>query len=245
MLDRVLRPEGSFAVEARIFTRTDDQAVDWAVSAQPVGYEAAVAVMEARARAIYEGTACEMVWLLEHPALYTAGVSSKGEDLLVPDRFPVHASGRGGQYTYHGPGQRVAYIMLDLRARGRDVHAFVQALEVWIINALATFNVQGEVKPCRVGVWVTRKVPGLRPQEDKIAALGVKLRHWVSFHGISLNVEPDLSHFDAIVPCGISEHGVTSLVDLGLPVTMQEADQALLESFKAIFGACRAVEPPI
>jgi lipoyl(octanoyl) transferase len=245
MLDWTLRPEGSFALATHIFLRPDGQPVDWAISSAPVGYEAAVAAMEARARAIYEGTAPELVWLLEHPPLYTAGVSSKGEDLLVPDRFPVYASGRGGQYTYHGPGQRVAYVMLDLRARGRDVHAFVQALEAWVIAALAAFNLEGEVKPGRVGVWVTRKVAGLRPQEDKIAAIGVKLRHWVSFHGISLNVEPDLGHFDAIVPCGISEHGVTSLVDLGLPVTMDEADLALLEGFKAVFGPCRPAPPPI
>lgn len=229
----------------QVFLRPDGQPVDWAISTAPVGYEAAVAAMEARARAIYEGTAPELVWLLEHPPLYTAGVSSKGEDLLVPDRFPVHASGRGGQYTYHGPGQRVAYVMLDLRARGRDVHAFVQALEAWVITALAAFNIEGEIKPGRVGVWVTRKVPGLRPQEDKIAAIGVKLRHWVSFHGISLNVEPDLGHFDGIVPCGISEHGVTSLVDLGLPVTMDEADLALLEGFKTVFGPCRPAPPPL
>ena len=229
----------------QVFLRPDGQPVDWAISTAPVGYEAAVAAMEARARAIYEGTAPELVWLLEHPPLYTAGVSSKGEDLLVPDRFPVHASGRGGQYTYHGPGQRVAYVMLDLRARGRDVHAFVQALEAWVITALAAFNIEGEIKPGRVGVWVTRKIVGLRPQEDKIAAIGVKLRHWVSFHGISLNVEPDLGHFDGIVPCGISEHGVTSLVDLGLPVTMGEADLALLEGFKTVFGPCRPAPPPL
>lgn len=245
MLDRTLRPEGRFALATQVFLRPDGQPVDWAISTAPVGYEAAVAAMEARARAIYEGTAPELVWLLEHPPLYTAGVSSKGEDLLVPDRFPVHASGRGGQYTYHGPGQRVAYVMLDLRARGRDVHAFVQALEAWVITALAAFNIEGEIKPGRVGVWVTRKAPGLRPQEDKIAAIGVKLRHWVSFHGISLNVEPDLGHFDGIVPCGISEHGVTSLVDLGLPVTMDEADLALLEGFKAVFGPCRPAPPPL
>jgi len=229
----------------QVFLRPDGQPVDWAISSAPIAYEAAVMAMEARAKAIYEGTASELVWLLEHPPLYTAGLSSKGEDLLVPDRFPVHASGRGGQYTYHGPGQRVAYVMLDLRARGRDVHAFVQALEAWIIAALSAFNVEGEIKPGRVGVWVTRKVPGLRPQEDKIAAIGVKLRHWVSFHGISLNVEPDLDHFSGIVPCGIAEHGVTSLVDLGLPVTMDEADLALLEGFKAVFGPCRSATPPI
>lgn len=230
---------------SQVFLRPGDQPVEWAVSRQPVAYEPAVAAMEARARAIYEGSAPELVWLLEHPPLYTAGVSSKGEDLLVPDRFPVFASGRGGQYTYHGPGQRVAYVMLDLRARGRDVHAFVQALETWIIAALAAFNVEGEIKPGRVGVWVIRKTPGLAPQEDKIAAIGVKLRHWVSFHGISLNVEPDLGHFDGIVPCGISEHGVTSLVDLGLPVTMDEADQALLSRFHNVFGPTKPAEPPL
>lgn len=230
---------------SQFFLRPDSKAVDWAISRQPVAYESAVAAMEARAKAIYEGTAPELVWLLEHPPLYTAGISSKGEDLLVPDWFPVYASGRGGQYTYHGPGQRVAYVMLDLRARGRDVHAFVKALETWIISALAAFNVEGEIKPGRVGVWVTRKVPGLARQEDKIAAIGVKLRHWVSFHGISLNVEPDLSHFNGIVPCGISEHGVTSLVDLGLPVTMDEADQALLSQFHKVFGPTRGAEPPI
>jgi lipoyl(octanoyl) transferase len=227
------------------FRRLDGGACGWAVSPGLTPYPEAAVAMEARAEAIACGEASELVWLLEHPPLYTAGLSSKGEDLLVPDRFPVHTSGRGGQYTYHGPGQRVAYVMLDLRARGRDVHAFVRALEAWIIAALSAFNVEGETKPGRVGVWVTRKVAGLRPQEDKIAAIGVKLRHWVSFHGISLNVEPDLDHFGGIIPCGIAEHGVTSLVDLGLPVTMDEADLALLEGFKAVFGPCRPTRPPI
>jgi len=201
--------------------------------------------MEARAAAIAEGTAGEMVWLLEHPPLYTAGISSKTSDLLAPDRFPVFESARGGQYTYHGPGQRVTYVMLDLRERGRDVHAFVAALEAWVISALSRFNVDGQIKPGRVGVWVDRKAPGAPTREDKIAAIGVKLRRWVSFHGISLNVEPDLSHFDGIVPCGIREHGVTSLVDLGLPVTMDEADAALRSGFEAIFGSTIEAKPPL
>jgi len=201
--------------------------------------------MEARAAAIAEGQASEMVWLLEHPPLYTAGISAKGGDLLAPGRFPVFESARGGQYTYHGPGQRVAYVMLDLRERGRDVHAFVAALEAWVISALSRFNVDGQIKPGRVGVWVDRKAPGAPTREDKIAAIGVRLKRWVSFHGISLNVEPDLSHFDGIVPCGIREHGVTSLVDLGLPVTMDEADAALRSGFEAIFGSTIEAKPPL
>jgi lipoyl(octanoyl) transferase len=201
--------------------------------------------MESRAAAIAEGRAGELVWLLEHPPLYTGGVSAKVGDLLAPDRFPVHRTGRGGQYTYHGPGQRVAYVMLDLTARGRDVRAFVAALEAWIIEALAEFNVAGELRPGRVGVWVERGTPGLPPREDKIAAIGVKLRRWVSFHGVSLNVEPDLTHFDGIVPCGVTGHGVTSLVDLGLPVTMDEADAALRRAFERVFGPLAPAEPPV
>jgi lipoyl(octanoyl) transferase len=227
------------------FARSDGVSVGWAVSPQPVDYPVALAAMEARAAAIAEGRAGELVWLLEHPPLYTGGVSAKAADLLEPDRFPVFETGRGGQYTYHGPGQRVAYVMLDLTARQRDVRAFVAALEAWIIRALADFNVEGEMKPGRVGVWVTRRTPGLPPREDKIAAIGVKLRRWVSFHGISLNVEPDLSHFSGIVPCGVTEHGVTSLVDLGLPVTMDEADAALRASFAEIFGSVETAEPPV
>lgn len=200
--------------------------------------------MEARAAAIADGAAGELVWLLEHPPLYTAGVSSKPADLIVPDRFPVFESGRGGQFTYHGPGQRVAYVMLDLTKRGRDVRAFVAALEAWIIEALAAFNVTGEMRDGRVGVWVERKGPGWS-REDKIAAIGVKLRKWVSFHGISLNVEPDLEHFSGIVPCGQTEHGVTSLVDLGLPVTMDEADEALRAAFQRVFGPVRTEAPPV
>ena len=188
---------------------------------------------------IAAGEAEELVWLLEHPPLYTAGTSARAEDLVAPDRFPVHVAGRGGQYTYHGPGQRVAYVMLDVDRRGRDVRRFVAALEDWVIDTLAQFNVKGERRAGRVGVWVVRPDrpanPDGTPREDKIAAIGVKLRRWVSFHGISINVEPDLSHFDGIVPCGIREHGVTSLVDLGLPVTMADLDAALMQCFPRHF----------
>jgi len=240
MLDHLLSPE----VSAPIFGRDDGAPAGWAVSRGPVGYAEAVAAMEARAAAIAEGTASELIWLLEHPPLYTAGVSAKASDLIEPERFPVFESGRGGQYTYHGPGQRVAYVMLDLTHRKRDVRAFVAALEAWVIGALGAFNVEGEVREGRVGVWVERKGPGWA-REDKIAAIGVKLRRWVSFHGISLNVEPDLSHFDGIVPCGVTEHGVTSLVDLGLPVTMDEVDAALKRSFEKVFGAVAETAAPI
>ena len=241
MLDRVLNP----ATNTPIFGRGDSTPVGWAVSRAPVAYPDAVAAMEARAAAIAGGTAGELVWLLEHPALYTAGVSAKSGDLLQPDRFPVFQSGRGGQFTYHGPGQRVAYVMLDLTARQKDVRAFVAALEAWVIGALAHFNVEGAVRDGRVGVWVERRTLGLPPAEDKIAAIGVKLRRWVSFHGISLNVEPDLSHFSGIVPCGVTEHGVTSLVDLGLPVTLDEADAALRLSFAQVFGEVTEALPPV
>ncbi len=224
--------------------RDDAAPVGWAVSTGYVDYPAAVAAMEARAGAIADGTAGELIWLLEHPPLYTSGVSAKAGDLIQPDRFPVFESGRGGQFTYHGPGQRVAYVMLDLTKRGRDVRAFVAALEAWIIDALAAFNVTGELRDGRVGVWVERKGAGWS-REDKIAALGVKLRKWVSFHGISLNVEPELDHFSGIVPCGQVEHGVTSLVDLGLPVTMDEADAALRTSFEKVFGPVEDVEAPV
>lgn len=239
MLDRALNP-GAPA----LFRRTDGEAAGWAVSRAPVPYPDAVAAMEARAGAIAEGRAGELVWLLEHPPLYTAGVSAKAGDLLEPDRFPVFQSGRGGQFTYHGPGQRVAYVMLDLTRRQRDVRAFVAALEAWVIGALGAFNVRGEVRPGRVGVWVERRAPGVAPREDKIAAIGVKLRRWVSFHGVSLNVEPDLGHFSGIVPCGVTAHGVTSLVDLGLPVTMDEADSALKASFREVFGEVEDADPP-
>lgn len=219
--------------------------IGWAISPGLTDYETAVAAMEARAAAIAAGEAGELVWLLEHPPLYTAGVSAKDGDLLAPDRFPVFRTGRGGQFTYHGPGQRVAYVMLDLRERGRDVTKFVADLEHWIIGALADFNVKGEIREGRVGVWVERKGPGWA-REDKIAAIGVRLRKWVSFHGIAFNVEPDLEHFSGITPCGISgpQFGVTSLVDLGLPVTMSDADAALRASFERIFGATELTSPP-
>ncbi len=241
MLDRELNSSGETAESPGPAA----QSVEWAVSRRQIGYLDAVEAMEARVEAIAAGESGELVWLLEHPPLYTAGVSSKPGDLLDRDRFPVFRTGRGGQYTYHGPGQRVAYVMLDLRQRGRDVRAFVESLEAWIIGALADFNVEGQIRPGRVGVWVERRAPGAPTREDKIAAIGVKIRRWVSFHGVSLNVEPDLSHFDGIVPCGISEFGVTSLVDLGLPVTMDEADAALRTSFERVFGPVVAAPPPL
>jgi lipoyl(octanoyl) transferase len=211
--------------------------VEWRIEPGLVDYEAAVAFMEQRVAAISEGQAAELVWLVEHPPLYTAGTSADPSDLVEPDRFPVHQTGRGGQYTYHGPGQRVAYVMLDLERRGKDLRAFVAALERWIIGALAAFNVRGETREDRVGVWVRRPDKG-NGAEDKIAAIGIRVRRWVTFHGISLNVEPDLGHFAGIVPCGIRGHGVTSLVDLGLPVTMEDADMALKASFVEVFGPC-------
>ena len=224
--------------------RDDDRPVEWAVSTGLVDYEPAVAAMEARVAAIAAGQASELIWLLEHPPLYTGGVSAKDGDLLDAGRFPVHRSGRGGQYTYHGPGQRVAYVMLDLNARGRDVRRLVRALEQWLIDSLATFGVEAGVRDGRVGVWVERKGAGWS-REDKIAAIGVKVRKWVTFHGISLNVEPDLDHFGGIVPCGITEHGVTSLVDLGVLATMDEADAALKGAFVTIFGPVTPAMPPV
>ena len=209
--------------------------VEWVVSEGLVGYDEAVAEMEARAALIADGLARERVWLVEHPPLYTAGTSARDEDLIAPERFPVFRSGRGGQFTYHGPGQRVAYVMLDLKRRQPDLRRFVAALEGWLIGALDDFNIRGERREDRVGVWVRRPTKGA-DTEDKIAAIGIRVRRWVSFHGISLNVEPDLTHFDGIVPCGVSQHGVTSLVDLGLPVTMPEVDSVLREAFERVFG---------
>ncbi len=212
--------------------------VEWITSTGLTDYNEAVAFMEARAEAIHAGEAEEAIWLVEHPPLYTAGTSAKPADLLEPDRFPVYESKRGGQYTYHGPGQRVAYVMLNVGERGRDVRCFVRDMEQWIIAALAEFNVHGEIRDGRVGVWVPRPDKPLLPdgsvREDKIAALGVRLKKWVSFHGLSINVEPDLSHFGGIVPCGITQHGVTSLVDLGLPVTMADVDVALMSTFDRV-----------
>ncbi len=230
MLDDALKP-------LPLFARDDGLPPEWRVEPGLVPYPDAVALMEARAAAIADGRAGERVWLVEHPPLYTAGVSAKASDLVAPDRFEVFQTGRGGQYTYHGPGQRVVYVMLDLNRRKKDVRAFVEALERWIIATLWHFNIEGHIRAGRVGVWVERPDRGYTPlTEDKIAAIGIKLRRWVSFHGISLNVEPDLSHFSGIVPCGITEHGVTSLLDLGLPVSMDEVDYALKLGFESVFG---------
>lgn len=214
--------------------------VEWKISDGLTDYETALAEMEARADAIARGEADELIWLVEHPPLYTAGTSAKIDDLVEPDRFPVYDTRRGGQYTYHGPGQRVAYAMLDLNKRGKDVRKFVQTMEEWVIAALAEFNVKGEIREGRVGVWVERDDKPLtvtgKKAEDKVAAIGLRIRKWVSFHGLSINVEPDLSHFDGIVPCGITEYGVTSLVDLGLPVTMDDVDIALKRAFEDVFA---------
>ena len=220
--------------------------VEWAISSGQVAYLDAVEFMERRVASIRSGKASELVWLVEHPPLYTGGTSAKPHDLLNADRFPVFKSSRGGEYTYHGPGQRVIYLMLDLEQRGKDIRAFVNALEQWIIDALGEFNVAGERRPGRVGVWVDRSVPGGDFREDKIAAIGVRVRRWVSFHGVALNVEPDLSHFTGITPCGVSAPGlgVTSLVDLGLPVTMLDADNALKEAFHGVFGPTLDAEAP-
>ncbi len=204
--------------------------IEWKISDQLVPYEMALQAMEARVADIRDKGAPELIWLLEHPPLYTAGTSSDPADLRDPERFPVYTAGRGGQYTYHGPGQRVAYVMLDLKKRGADVRAFVQDLEDWVIETLAQYQIRGEKREGRVGVWVDR---GYR--EDKIAAIGVRVRRWVSFHGISINVDPDLSHYGGIVPCGISEHGVTSLVDLGIPVSLPEFDSELKAAFERVF----------
>ncbi len=221
-------------------TREDGFPAGWAVSSGLVPYPDAVAAMEHRAAAIADGAAGELVWLLEHPRLYTAGVSAKKDDLLDPDRLPVFESGRGGQFTYHGPGQRVAYVMLDVGKRGHDVRAFVAGLEAWLIDALASLNVEAGPREGRIGVWV-EKPPG----EAKIAAIGVKLRRWVSFHGISLNVAPDLADFEGIVPCGVTQHGVTSLADLGIAADMATMDAALRKAFETVFGPLADVAAPI
>lgn len=207
-------------------------AIEWRISDDLVPYPEAVAAMEARVAAIREARAGELVWLLEHPPLYTAGTSAERADLLEPGRLPVYQTGRGGQYTYHGPGQRVAYVMLDLRARGRDVGGFVRKLEAWLIDTLAGFDLNGERRPDRVGIWIDRGAG----KEDKIAAIGVRIRHWISYHGVALNLDPRLEDFDGIVPCGVVGHGVTSLADLGLTVTMAELDAALKASFERTFA---------
>ena len=211
-----------------------DRPIEWIVSDRPVEYAGAVSTMEDRVACIRTGSARECVWLLEHPPVYTAGTSAQPGDLIEPARFPVHRTGRGGQFTYHGPGQRVAYVMLDLKRRSPDVRCYVHDLEEWMIRTLQRFNVRGERRQDRIGIWVDRG----GGREDKIAAIGVRVRRWVTYHGIALNLEPDLSHFDGIVPCGIASerHGVTSLVDLGLPISIPELDAALRASFAEVFG---------
>lgn len=206
--------------------------IEWRIADAPVAYEPAVAEMEARVAAIRAGTAPELVWLLEHPPLYTAGTSARDEDLVDPGLFPVHRTGRGGQYTYHGPGQRVGYVLLDLERRGRDLRAYVHGLEDWIIRTLAVFNLKGERRAGRVGIWIDEGAG----RDSKIAAIGVRVRHWVTYHGMALNVDPDLSHYRGIVPCGIREHGVTSLMAQGITATMPEVDSALKASFAAALG---------
>lgn len=232
----MLRTELDHAMHAR----EGSNPVRWRVSDGLVGYEDAVAEMERQVALIADGKADELVWLVEHPPLYTAGTSADAKDLIEPNRFPVFATGRGGEYTYHGPGQRVAYVMLDLKRRRQDVRAYVAALEEVVIRTLDSMNVKGERREDRVGVWVRRPEKPVLPDgtmsEDKIAALGIRLRRWVSFHGLSINVDPDLGHFTGIVPCGISAYGVTSLVDLGLPVMMADVDMRLREAFEDVFG---------
>ena len=230
--------------DSRFFPQDGSPPVRWRISEGLTPYPEAVAVMEREAERIAARQADELVWLVEHPPLYTAGTSAKEEDLVAPDRFEVHQTGRGGEYTYHGPGQRVAYVMIDLKRRRQDVRAFVAALEAVIIGTLASMNVTGERREDRVGVWVRRpdkpRLADGAMAEDKIAAIGIRLRKWVSFHGIAINLEPELEHFTGIVPCGITGHGVTSLVDLGLPVTMDDLDIALKAAFEEIFGPASA-----
>ena len=242
-----MRPDRAAIAASLAEPRAQKAPVEWKLSEGLVPYPEAVAAMEARAVAIAAGEAPEQVWLLEHPPLYTAGTSAREADLVLPDRFPVFRTGRGGEFTYHGPGQRVAYVMLDLNRRGPDLRRYVATLEAWIIAALASFNVMGERREDRIGVWVRRPekppLPDGRPAEDKIAAIGIRVRRWVSFHGISLNVDPALEHYSGIVPCGVSDYGVTSLVDLGIPVSMAEVDSALKVEFERLFGAT-APSPP-
>jgi lipoyl(octanoyl) transferase len=223
---------------------TAPAAIEWRCSDRPVPYDDAVAGMERRIAAIRAGSAPELVWLLEHLPLYTAGTSARPADLLDPQRLPVYQSGRGGQYTYHGPGQRIAYVMLDLNGYGRDVRCHVWRLEEWMIRTLARFNVRGERRDGRIGVWVVNP-GGPDGREDKIAAIGVRVRHWVSYHGVALNVDPDLDHFRGIVPCGVTDHGVTSLARLGITASMAEIDIALRATFDEVFGeaAACAAEP--
>jgi lipoyl(octanoyl) transferase len=239
-----MRPDRDEIAAARPPRRNTLGPVEWLVSEGLVRYPEAVAAMEARAAGIAAGTAPEQVWLVEHPPLYTAGASAREADLISRDRFPVFRTGRGGEFTYHGPGQRVAYLMLDLNNRGPDLRRYVASLEACIIATLARFSVTGERREDRIGVWVRRPdkapLPDGRPAEDKIAAIGIRVRRWVTFHGISLNVDPDLEHYSGIVPCGVSGYGVTSLVDLGIPVSMAEVDSALKAEFERLFGATTA-----
>ena len=241
-------------IESQMLPLPGSPPVRWRIADEPVGYVDAVAEMERQAALIAEGKADELVWLVEHPPLYTAGTSAEEKDLLAPSRFPVHKTGRGGEYTYHGPGQRVVYVMLDLKRRRQDVRAFVSALEAVVIGTLADMNIRGERREDRVGVWVQRPerptLPGGLMAEDKIAAIGIRLRRWVSFHGFSLNVDPDLDHFTGIVPCGITGYGVTSLVDLGLPVMVSDVDPLIRQNFERVFGdtateAIRTVESAV
>lgn len=242
---RIERPQGAIGRPMSVtekqlaeMIRTQERAaVEWRISRNLVGYKNAVSIMEARVAAIRINAAAEMVWLLEHPPLYTAGTSAEPAELLDAERFPVHRTGRGGRYTYHGPGQRVAYVMLDLKRRGGDIRRFVYELEDWVITALFQFGIVGERRDDRIGIWVRRGAPdNPASREDKIAAIGVRVRRGVSYHGIAINVEPDLEHFSGIVPCGISSHGVTSLWDLGITATMPEVDSALSITFQDVFG---------
>jgi len=241
-VDHAMPPSGSPPMGAAGIARinADLPTIEWLVSDEPVDYVAAVEQMDKRVAAIAAGEAAELVWLLEHPPIYTAGTSAQAGELLAPDRFPVHATGRGGRYTYHGPGQRIAYVMLDVKRRGGDVRSFVTTLESWVIDTLAAFNVKAETRRDRIGVWVPRPEKGAG-REDKIAAIGIRLRKWVSLHGLSINVMPDLDHFSGIVPCGISEHGVTSFHDLGHLVSMAEIDIALLAAFRTRLGEVRRI----
>jgi len=244
MVNETLTPAQPAAKTPPAPGRADHRPVQWIIAPDLVPYPEALAAMRARAAAIAAGNAEEAVWLVEHPPLYTAGTSARAGDLLVPDRFPVFDAGRGGQYTYHGPGQRIAYLMLDLRERGRDVRALVFGIEEWVIRTLAAFNIHGERRAGRVGVWVQRPDKGLE-REDKIAAIGVRVSRWVSFHGISLNVSPDLSHYAGIVPCGIADQGVTSFEDLGQLVSMAEVDGALKAAFQSVFGPVVRSDGPL